>query len=137
MNLIWREEGIAAPPKPGVCEFKPNPAAARVSQHRFAAVMLLVDVIILVLAGLTPTVVYTGLEGVSLDQYLANVSGGLLLFLLIARPESLPNPPDLRLAARGNAGVYDRRVHVLRPYAGSGTLATLPLRRGISLTLPF
>ncbi len=89
MNLIWRDEGFAAPLKPGVSEFRPYPAAARVSQHRCAAVMLLADMIILMLAGLIPAVLYTGLNAESLDLYGANVGGGLLLFLLIARALNL------------------------------------------------
>jgi polysaccharide biosynthesis protein PslA len=85
MNLVWREESFAALSNPGECRFEPYPAAARISQHRFSAVLLLADIIIVLLTGLIPAVVYFGLQAASLDLYLAVVSAGLLLFLLITR----------------------------------------------------
>lgn len=89
MNSTWREQVFAVPSRAEACQYKPYPAAKRISEHRFAAGLILFDAVALFLAGLAPATLYGAANAVTLERYLAIVMGAQVLFLLIARSLNL------------------------------------------------
>src|SRR4051794_36328402 len=89
MNSTWREEVFAVPSRTEACQYKPYPAAERISEHRIAAGLILFDAVALFAAGLAPAVLYDGTNAVAFERYLVIVMGVQILFLLIARSLNL------------------------------------------------
>lgn len=89
MNVARRKEEFRPVAVPDSYRFKSYPAAKRISAHRFAAVLIVADVILMSLAGALPAAVYKGITSGPFHLYLSVVAGGALIFVLVSRSLSI------------------------------------------------
>jgi Undecaprenyl-phosphate glucose phosphotransferase len=85
MYLARETEALEPLPTQKTYQYKLYPNAQRISAHRFAAAMLVSDILALVLTGIVPIIAYKGMGATSSSPYLAVIGGGLFLFLLLSR----------------------------------------------------
>lgn len=85
MYLAQDMEALEPLPPQKTYQYKLYPNAERISAHRFAAALLLSDLLVLILSGIIPIIAYKGMAAASRSPYVAVIAGGLVLFLLITR----------------------------------------------------